>query len=128
LWAHDVSRQYRKILLAGAVEKREVRVGRSGEAEVMRKRKGMSADEARREQERLEKKLEEIPFGRMLRCRVKYFTAGAVIGSRAFVDEAFENARWRFGERRKDGARPMRGVAAAAKDILWSARALRLGV
>ena len=128
LWAHDVSRQYRKILLAGAVEKREVRVGRSGEAEVMRKRKGMSADEARREQERLEKKLEEIPFGRMLRCRVKYFTAGAVIGSRAFVDEAFENARWRFGERRKDGARPMRGVAAAAKDILWSARALRLEV
>ena len=128
LWAHDVSRQYRKILLAGAVEKQQVRVGRSGDAEVVRKRKGMSAEDARREEERLEKKLEEIPFGRMLRCRVKYFTAGAVIGSRAFVDEAFENARWRFGERRKDGARPMRGVAAAAKGMLWSARALRLDV
>lgn len=128
LWAHDVSREYRRILLAGAVGKQESRMGRNGETEVRRTRKGMSAEQAQREKERLEKKVEEIPFGRMLRCRVRYFTDGAVIGSRAFVNEAFANARERFSKGRKDGARAMRGVAGAAKGVLWSVRDLRLGV
>ena len=44
----------------------------------------------------------------LLHCRVRYFTAGAVIGSRAFVDAFFESHRDRFGQRRKTGARPMR--------------------
>jgi len=128
LWAHEVSRKYRRILLAGAVGKQVTRVGRGGGTEVRRTRKGMSAEEAQREKERLERKLEELPFGRMLRCRVRYFTDGAVIGSRAFVNEAFARARERFGKSRKDGARPLRGVAASAKGVLWSARDLRLGV
>jgi hypothetical protein len=29
---------------------------------------------------------EEIPFATMLRCRMRYFTDGAVIGSRDFVN------------------------------------------
>lgn len=128
LWGRDVSRRYRRILLAGAVEKQEARVGRDGGVEVRRTRKGMSAEEARREKERLEKRLEEIPYGRMLRCRIRYFTDGAVIGSRAFVNEAFVQARERFGKRRQDGARALRGVASSAKGLLWSARDLRLGV
>jgi REP element-mobilizing transposase RayT len=128
LWTHDVSREYRRILLAGAGEKVETRVGRSGQAEVKRTRKGMSAEDARREQERLEKRLEEIPFGRMLRCRVRYFTDGAVIGSRSFVNEAFANARERFSKGRKDGARPMRGAGSGAKGVLWSARALQVRI
>ena len=128
LWAHDVSREYRRILLAGAVAKHESRVGSSGETEVKRTRKGMSAEQAQREKERLEKKQEEIPYGRMLRCRVRYFTDGAVIGSRSFVNEAFANARERFSKARKDGARTMRGVASGAKGVLWSARDLRVGV
>ena len=78
--------------------------------------------------DRLEKKLEEIPYGRMLRCRVRYFTDGAVIGSRAFVNEAFASARERFSQAREDGARALRGSAAAAKGVLWSARDLRVGV
>jgi len=44
------------------------------------------------------------------------------------VNEAFASARERFSERRKDGARRMRGKAAAAADTLWSARDLRLRV
>jgi hypothetical protein len=63
----------------------------------------------------------------MLRCRVRYFTDGAVIGSRGFVNEAFVAARERFGPRRKDGARKLRGSAAAAAGLLWSARDLRQG-
>jgi hypothetical protein len=46
----------------------------------------------------------------MLRCRVRYFTAGAVIGSRAYVDAVFESQRDRFGKTREDGARPMKGA------------------
>jgi hypothetical protein len=42
-----------------------------------------------------------------------------VIGSKAFVNEAFAGARERFSERRKDGA---------AKGVLWSMRDLRVGV
>jgi hypothetical protein len=55
---------------------------------------------------------------------VRYFTAGAVIGSKAFVNEAFASARARFGPKRKDGARRMRGHAAAAGNVLWSMRDL----
>ncbi len=45
----------------------------------------------------------------LLRCRVAYFTGGAVLGTREFVDGFFERRREWFGERRKDGARTMRG-------------------
>ncbi|TLD68322.1 chemotaxis protein CheW [Phragmitibacter flavus] len=46
----------------------------------------------------------------MLRCRVRYFVDGAVIGSRGFVDRVFEGQRDRFGTKRVDGARLMRGA------------------
>ncbi len=128
LWVQDVSREYRRILLAGAVEKQVSRVARRGATEVKRTRKGMSAEQAPRECERLERNLEGIPFGRMLRCRVRYFTDGAVIGSRAFVNEAFANARERFSKVRQDGARVMRGSGAATQGLLWSVRDLRVGV
>ena len=64
----------------------------------------------------------------MLRCRIRYFTDGAVIGSRSFVDEAFEKCRDRFGMKRKSGARKLRGEAAAAGGIIWSLRDLRKGI
>jgi len=128
LWANDVSREYRRILLAGAGEKLEERVGRSGVTEVRRKRKGMSAEDVKREQARDEERLGGMPFGKMLRCRVRYFTDGVVIGSRSFVNETFACARQRFGPKRRDGARKMRGAAAPSAGILWSLRDLRKGV
>ena len=65
---------------------------------------------------------------KMLRHRVRYFTDGAVIGSRGFVNETFEAARERFSEKRKDGARRMKGIGKGAGGTLWSARDLRVGV
>ena len=47
---------------------------------------------------------------KMLRHRVRYFTDGAVIGSRGFMNEAFTAARERFSKKRKDGARKVRGI------------------
>jgi REP element-mobilizing transposase RayT len=45
-----------------------------------------------------------------LRCRVRYFTDGVAVGSRAFVDGFFRENRARFGRSRADGARAMRYV------------------
>jgi hypothetical protein len=67
-------------------------------------------------------------MAKMLRCRVRYFTDGAVIGSKEFVNEAFASARERFGAKRKDGARAMKGSGKDAKGVLWSVRDLRVGV
>lgn len=52
---------------------------------------------------------EKMSAGVSLRCRVRYFTRGAVLGSREFVNEAFERHRSHFGPKRKTGARKMRG-------------------
>jgi hypothetical protein len=69
-----------------------------------------------------------VALRQMLRWKVRYFTDGAVIGSRAFVDGLFEQCRERFGAKRKSGARKMRGNAACAADLLWTARDLRKGI
>ena len=82
-------------------------------------------------QERIREVLEaggRLPVAAALRCRVRYFTDGAVIGSKEFVNEAFANARERFGAKRKDGARAMRGSGSAVRELLWSLRDLRSGV
>jgi len=67
----------------------------------------------------------EMGFAGMLMCRVRYFTSGAVIGSRETVEMCFEQARYRFGPKRKTGARRMRGAAADAAGVIWAARDLR---
>ena len=70
----------------------------------------------------------DVALGRMLRCRVRYFTDGAVIGSRRFAEEVFRSCRERFGPKRKDGARKWRGTGAAAAGTLWGVRDLRKGI
>jgi hypothetical protein len=70
----------------------------------------------------------DVALRQMLRWKVRYFTDGAVIGSRAFVDGLFAQCRERFGAKRKTGARKMRGNAAIAADRLWSVRDLRKGI
>jgi len=51
-----------------------------------------------------------MPVPEVLRHRVRYFTAGVVIGSQNFVEEVFQKHRHRFGSTRKTGARKMRGA------------------
>ena len=50
----------------------------------------------------------------MLQHRIRYFTDGAVVGSRLFVDEAFAHSRTRFGPKLSSDARKMRGSASPA--------------
>jgi REP element-mobilizing transposase RayT len=72
--------------------------------------------------------LPDLKMAVMLRCRVRYFTDGAVIGSKNFVNEAFTATRERFTEKRKDGARRMKGNGKAAAGVLWTVRDLRVRV
>lgn len=58
-----------------------------------------------------------------LRCRVRYFTDGAVLGSREYVERLFGAMRERFGAGREDGARRLRGLGPA----LYALRDLRVG-
>jgi hypothetical protein len=121
----EVSRLYRRMM--------GLALGRKpGRAEVAGKGNGLGQS-TMNTAEMLESKdngtvLKDLGMAKMLRCRVRYFTDGAVIGSKEFVNEAFANARERFGPRRKDGARAMRGSGSGAKGQLWSLRDLRVRV
>jgi len=117
----EVSRIYRRAMGMALGRK-------SGRAEV-----GVSGHATKNEEEMLssndnETVLPDLGMAGMLMKRVRYFTDGAVIGSKEFVNDAFAGARERFSERRKDGARRMRGSGAAASGTLWSMRDLRMGV
>ncbi len=52
---------------------------------------------------------ETMPLAGLLRTRVRYFTDGVAIGSKAFLDAFFEAKRDSFGARRKSGGRKLRG-------------------
>ncbi len=51
----------------------------------------------------------ELGLPALLRCRVRYFSAGLVLGSEAFVEGIFQKRREWFGEKRKKGARRLKG-------------------
>ena len=126
-WAGNVSKQYRMILLDEGEEKLREVVNEDGKREVKAVRKGMKKEVVDAELAQLERS-RDVAIGRMLRCRVRYFTDGAVLGSREFVDGVFRACRNRFGEKRKSGARKLRGSAAAAAGALWSVRDLQRGI
>ena len=124
----EVSRRYRR-LMGMALERRP---GMTQDSEIQDTRKKLYAV-TKNEAEALESDdnqtvLPDLSMAKMLRCRVRYFTDGAVIGSREFVNDAFAAARGRFTEKRQDGARRMRGSGLAAAGVLWSIRDLRVGV
>lgn len=52
----------------------------------------------------------QVSLPEYLQLRVRYFADGAVLGTRGFVERVFTALRDRWGPKRKNGARPMRGV------------------
>jgi len=119
----EVSRLYRR-LLGMALERKAANAKVDAKSSRVKTKNTAEAMESG-ENETL---LKELGMAKMLRCSVRYFTDGAVIGSKEFVNETFASARERFSEKRKDGARKMRGAAASATDGLWSVRDLRVGI
>lgn len=101
-----------RALLYGRGEERGI--GKDGRA----LKKGFTREQARK----VVAKGGRLPASTYLRCRVRYFTDGAVVGSRGFVNEVFEKSRERFSAKRKTGARLMGGLAKDQK--LYSMRQL----
>ena len=82
-----------------------------------KKRAGFSSEETAAEKQRKGK----LSRAALLRCRVRYFTDGLVLGSKSYVDAVFTHYRGHFGPRRTSGARALREDAQAS---LFSARRL----
>ncbi len=119
----DVSRRYRR-LLGLALERKP---GNASSGKLRTRRTAPTEAEAQKTGDP-DSVLKELSLAAMLRCRIRYFTDGAVIGSQAFVNEHFAEGRERFPESRKNGARKLRGNAAPAAGTLWSMRDLRLRI
>ena len=76
--------------------------------------------------ERVRQVLEEggkLSTYELMRCRIRYFNDGVALGSKIFIEGVFEQNRTFFGERRKTGARKIRG---SNLGDLFSLRDLRL--
>jgi hypothetical protein len=100
-WEATGHEAYRRLLLGEGIEAgEEVKQSEKRGGRRFRKR-GM----------RREKALAELQKGKalskaeLLRCRVRYFSDGLVLGSREFVERAFAEKREWFGQKRKTGAR-----------------------
>jgi REP element-mobilizing transposase RayT len=126
-WPGRVSRDYRMLLLQEGREQTRETLNPEGGIETRVVRKGIPTAVAAAELQQLSNH-RDIAISKLLRWRVRYFTDGAVIGSRSFVDDFFKQCRTRFGPKRKSGARKLRGQAQAAENLLWSARDLRKDV
>jgi hypothetical protein len=83
-----------------------------------KKSKGVS-EEVREEAKKAEGKL---TAGQALRHRIRYFIDGAAIGDATFVERIFVLKRAIFGEKRKSGARPIRGAAFGELKVLRDLR------
>ena len=97
-WRH-ASARYRVLLYAEGEERRAA-YGDGGRVV----RRGLATAEVDQVLERGGK----LPLPEILRCRVRYFTDGMVIGGKEFVERVFNGNRLFFGPKRKDGARKMR--------------------
>jgi REP element-mobilizing transposase RayT len=120
-----ISLEYRKILISAGMEQGEERGNVKTKQRVV-VRKGMDRGKAEAELARLsEEKERDLKISKVIQCRVRYFTDGAVIGSKSFVDGVFQASRERFGPKRKDGARKPRGALGEMAGEIWSLRDLK---
>lgn len=69
----------------------------------------------------------KLPMASVLRCRVRYFSDGAVLGTQAFVEAQLGVYRRQFGRRERTTARPLPSVTDWDGVRLMTLRGLRRG-
>jgi len=92
-WRLDGAEIYRRILLTEGMEATE-EPGRKKEGDTAWRRRGFQREDALAQLEGGGK----LSRGELLRCRVRYFSEGLVLGSQEFVEEALSKRREWFGE------------------------------
>ena len=124
LWDEGIAQRYRMMMFADGEEVfvEDINTGVAPEQRGLKLvRKGFK----RKEVEDVLARGGKLSFGEALRCRVRYLSDGMTFGRRKFVDEVFQGSRERFGEKRKSGSRPIRGVGWQQKQSqLYSMRQL----
>ena len=124
-WEEGVAEQYRMMLFADGEEAfaEDIHSGElPGDRHPKRVRKGFQ----RKEVEAVLGRGGKLSIGEAMRCKVRYFSDGMTLGNKAFVEKVFQGARERFGEKRKSGARSMRGMNWKEKKTrLYSMRELQ---
>jgi REP element-mobilizing transposase RayT len=117
-WPRILAR-YRRLLYLEGVERKGDETTGAGT------RRGISSQEA----EQVLDGTATLSLPEVLRHRVRYFCDGAVLGSEAFVEEAFERLRERdrIGRRRRTGARLLRGAAWGDLRVLRDLRVRVIG-
>ena len=127
-WDDGLAESYRMLLFADGEEAFTEDL-HSGELPVNRKPKRVRKGFQRKEVEAVLGRGGKLTLGEMMRCRVRYFSDGMTFGSKDFVEKVFQGARERFGEKRKNGSRSLRGVGWSKKQTrLYSMRELRENV
>ena len=126
-WDGSLAERYRMMLFADGEEAFAEDI-HSGVEPAARKSKCVRKGFKRRDVERVLSKGGKLSMGETLRCKVRYFSDGMTFGNRQFVNEVFEGARSRFGEKRKSGARSIKGVGWKKKQTrLYAMRELVKG-
>ena len=122
-----LGKEYRALLLRAAVETyREEHDGKK--VHRVNVRKGMKKQKVEAELARLETSARDLAISKAISCKIRYFTAGAIIGSKLFVDGVFQKSRQYFGPKRSTGARKPRGSLTPLAGEVFSARDLRLNI
>ena len=122
-WAQGgVAKEYRRILVAGGMEASEEKP--SGQRVVTRRGKQRKFVEAELKELGAEES-RDLKISKVVRCRVRYFKDGAVLGSRAFVDAIFQLRKKQFGQKRTTGARKPRGALGDLAGEVWALRDLQ---
>jgi len=121
-WRVDGAEIYRRILLTEGMEAAETTKdgARKQEGDSVRRKRGFKREKALAQ---LEKGV-KLSRGELLRCRVRYFSEGLVLGSRGFVEEALSKRREWFGE--KAGAKEMPLDPGRKRKGLCALRSLKL--
>ena len=103
----EVHREYRKLLFQTATATS----------------KGSAVIDVDRAQQVIRQERGEIPLSDLLRCRIRYFTDGGILGSRAFVQEQFCRCRQLLNLPGSDRAHRLHIIASRE---IWVLRDLRL--
>jgi hypothetical protein len=106
----DLAREYRKLLF---------RRGAFGS-----KNKAPAFDMAKAQQV-VEQEDGELSFQEQLRCKIRYFTDGVILGSRSFVEDHCQRLKQNLGYKRKSGPTACKLLGPAT---LWVFRNLRVRV